>query len=346
MSNLPSGEIPRGAIRFNTDSNKPELWDGSQWAEFQLSTPNLGRGVDTEPGARGVVVGGYTPSFSDAIDYINISSTGDSVDFGDTAARASYLRAGNSSNTRGVYGGGYGGPTSSTVLEYLTFSSTGSVATFGDFDMGAKYGQGAVSNQTRGIQAGYYSAGSNIDYYTLASLGSVQSFGNLSDGRAYPAGINSPTRGIFCGGFYGDVRQQSINTVDFVTIATTGDAQDFGDLTEHKMLQDVGVCNSTRGIIAGGLQYPANTRVGGMEFIQMSSTGNFQNFGELIDITYAGVAMSSSTRGVFAGTVASPVNLNNIEYITISTQGNSIDFGDLQNNRAGGAGMSNAHGGL
>ena len=36
-------EIPRGAIRFNTDSNKPELWDGSQWAEFQLSTPNLGQ---------------------------------------------------------------------------------------------------------------------------------------------------------------------------------------------------------------------------------------------------------------------------------------------------------------
>ena len=55
MSNLPpSGEIPEETIRFNTDSNKPELWDGSQWAEFQLSTPNLGRSVDTQPGARGV----------------------------------------------------------------------------------------------------------------------------------------------------------------------------------------------------------------------------------------------------------------------------------------------------
>ena len=54
-------EIPRGAIRFNTDSNKPELWDGSQWAEFQLSTPNLGRSVDTQPGARGVFAGGYQP---------------------------------------------------------------------------------------------------------------------------------------------------------------------------------------------------------------------------------------------------------------------------------------------
>ena len=46
--------IPRGAIRFNTDSNKPELWDGSQWAEFQLSTPNLGRSVDRSLGGRAV----------------------------------------------------------------------------------------------------------------------------------------------------------------------------------------------------------------------------------------------------------------------------------------------------
>ena len=62
MSNLPpSGEIPRGAIRFNTDSNKPELWDGSQWAEFQLSTPNLGQG-DTQPGARGIFGGGEQPA--------------------------------------------------------------------------------------------------------------------------------------------------------------------------------------------------------------------------------------------------------------------------------------------
>ena len=75
MSNLPpSGEIPRGAIRFNTDSNKPELWDGSQWAEFQLSTPNLGRSVDTQPGARGVFGRQYTPSILSKIEYLNIST--------------------------------------------------------------------------------------------------------------------------------------------------------------------------------------------------------------------------------------------------------------------------------
>ena len=90
MSNLPpSGEIPRGAIRFNTDSNKPELWDGSQWAEFQLSTPNLGQGSDTQPGARGVWAGGLNPSgagYQNVIDYGNIASPGNAIDFGDLSA--------------------------------------------------------------------------------------------------------------------------------------------------------------------------------------------------------------------------------------------------------------------
>ena len=58
IEHMSSGEIPRGAIRFNTDSNKPELWDGSQWAEFQLSTPNLGTSGDRQPGARGIFAGG------------------------------------------------------------------------------------------------------------------------------------------------------------------------------------------------------------------------------------------------------------------------------------------------
>jgi hypothetical protein len=43
-----------GALRYNTDSNKPELYDGNQWTELQLSSPALGRGADTGPGARGV----------------------------------------------------------------------------------------------------------------------------------------------------------------------------------------------------------------------------------------------------------------------------------------------------
>ena len=74
------GSTP-GALRYNTDSNKVELWDGSQWAEVQSSSPNL------NGGARGVFGGGLNPSLSpstqNVIQYINISSTGNAQDFGD-----------------------------------------------------------------------------------------------------------------------------------------------------------------------------------------------------------------------------------------------------------------------
>ena len=73
-------DIPRGAIRFNTDSNKPELWDGSQWAEFQLSTPNLGTSrvivnlvlVDYgHAGGENSPVGNVNTAVIDAINYMH-----------------------------------------------------------------------------------------------------------------------------------------------------------------------------------------------------------------------------------------------------------------------------------
>ena len=72
-----------GALRYNTDSNKVELWDGNQWVEVQSSRPDL------NGGARGVFVGGYTgsgPTLNTAnSDYINIASTGNALSFGDIA---------------------------------------------------------------------------------------------------------------------------------------------------------------------------------------------------------------------------------------------------------------------
>ena len=116
-------DIPRGAIRFNTDSNKPELWDGSQWAEFQLSTPNLGRSVDTQPGARGVISESHNSTIG-ALTYINISSAGDAVSFGNLSTNR-YSAAGLGSRTRGVFGSGYiPSPSSSLcVIDFVTISS-------------------------------------------------------------------------------------------------------------------------------------------------------------------------------------------------------------------------------
>ena len=73
--------IPQGAIRFNTDSQKLEFYAQDQWWEMVIDTPNLGTSSDTGAGARGVF-GGGAPGFGiNTIEYVNISSTGNSQDF-------------------------------------------------------------------------------------------------------------------------------------------------------------------------------------------------------------------------------------------------------------------------
>jgi len=95
-----------GALRYNTDSNKPELYDGNQWTELQISNVGLGTGGDTGPGARGVFGGGSPSGDGNVIEYINISSTGNAIDFGDLIG-TQILPAPISSSTRGIFAGSY-----------------------------------------------------------------------------------------------------------------------------------------------------------------------------------------------------------------------------------------------
>ena len=76
---LPPSEIPLGAMRFNSDSQKLEYWMGSAWMQIQTFSPNLDGGV------RGVFFGRAEPSIGNRIDYITISTAGNAVDFGDMA---------------------------------------------------------------------------------------------------------------------------------------------------------------------------------------------------------------------------------------------------------------------
>ena len=352
MSNLPpSGEIPRGAIRFNTDSNKPELWDGSQWAEFQLSTPNLGTSADRQPGARGVFPGGRTGSttMTDDMDYINISSAGNALDFGDLLTD-SFEAGACSSSTRGIKFGGRAFPSSvyQDNIEAYTFASTGSIQDIEDLRSATVYSCGA-SNETRGLIMGglisspYAGGWNNIDYITIASFGESIEFGDLSFDN--PGGLNqanSPTRGIFAGGFApvnGSGGSSFTTTkIQFVTIPTLGNSQSFGDLIGLTSYT-AGAGNGVRGIYAGDGVTPKTD----IEVINISSGGNGVKFGDLFSGRYAMAAVSSPTRVVWAGGSG---YVDTIQYVNITTEGDAVDFGNLTGGRGFQSGCSNAHGGL
>ena len=355
-------DIPRGAIRFNTDSNKPELWDGSQWAEFQLSTPNLGRGVDTEPGARGIVAGGWTgPSAGNTAqtDYFNLASVGSIADFGNLSSGRRY-QAGCSDATRGLTFGGYASAYTSEIVK-TTIASTGSHATFGQMRNAAdngnegRLGGACWASSTRGIHFAGTSPSTQTDarilYVTIQADGNSIDFGDLSNSYnfRYGSATGNKTRAIACGG-----RQEpgggppGVNTIQFVTMATTGNAQDFGDLSTTTDTNSGTTSNGTRAVIAVN-EAPSYSQKG-LDQIRPASGGNSYAFGELSTGRHDGhtnSCLSNSTRGFFAGgTTSNNVYNNVIDYITFETEGTAVDFGDLQTGKAGYSSFSNAHGGL
>ena len=147
--------------------------------------------------------------------------------------------------------------------------------------------------------------------------------------------LNGGARGLFGGAF------PDSNVIDYITISSTGNALDFGDLTVSR--DNISACSSsTRGVFGGGY---TPTIVNTIDFITISSTGNAVDFGDLTQARYVSGACSSSTRGVFGGGFA-PGAVNTIDFITISTQSNAVDFGDLTQTRYGPGACSNGHGGL
>ena len=201
----------------------------------------------------------------------------------------------------------------------------------------------------RGLFGGGYVPGSSqntIQFINIQSSGIAQDFGDLSsnmgaaDGKA-PCAAASATRALFASGYSSPA---PVNTIEYVTIATTSNSTDFGDLITSR--RDLGACSSsTRALFGGGTTTGSTSATNVIEYVTIATTGNAVNFGSLTGVRGNGSACASPTRGIYAGG-NTPTFLNTIEYVTILTQGNSVDFGDLTVVNITPGGCSNAHGGL
>ena len=335
-------EIPAGAMRFNSDSQKLEYWNGSAWFQVHTDTPNLASAGDRQPGPRGIFLGGNDgdPAAVDTIDYINITSTGNALDFGNMSTARAGLNSGSlSSRTRGIR---VGGDPVTNEIRFVTIASKGDEQTSGTLDSSRRQ-MSSVSNQTRGVFGGGTPTNRNeLEYITIASTGNSVAFGNLTKIRDGAAGLSSPTRGIFAAG--GTPANPNFNETssDYVTIATLGNAESFGDLTVARHVV-AGISNVTRGLCGGGLT-PDSSDV--IDFFTIASLGNAVNFGDLTEVKRSVNGCASPTRGIFAGGDSGGTRKNAIEFIEIATQGNSVDFGDLTVARMEHTSFSNAHGGL
>jgi hypothetical protein len=330
-------EIPLGAMRFNSDSQKLEYFNGEIWMQVHTFNPDLNGGV------RALTGGGYDPAAVNMIQGWNIATAGSNFDFGNLTEVRGYA-SGASSRTRAVFaGGGIGNPNLYDTIDYVTFASFGDAIAFGELANSDRWHGAGASNETRGLFAG----GENptrvneIDYITIATTGDAKDFGDLTRNAEGPPAVNSPTRAVFCGGV--DASPVGIhNTIDYVTIATTGNAQDFGDLSQT-FFGGGASSNAVRGLVGGGAT-PSN--INNIESLYMATLGNATNFGDLTVARRYLAGCASSTRMTWGGGLT-PAISDVIDYVSFATEGNAVDFGDLNDHMyANTSGVSNGHGGL
>ena len=179
MSLTPK-QIPEGAIRYNTDSNKMEVWIGQKWMIVSTSSPNL------DGGARAVFGAGMlSPSnaHDDRMDYVTISTAGNAISFGDASANYEHKIGATASNTRGLFGGG-NAPGQVNTIDFITIATTGNASDFGDLTTVGNT-MASCGSQTRGLFCNGHRSNSGspynsdvIDYVTIASTGNSADFGD------------------------------------------------------------------------------------------------------------------------------------------------------------------------
>ncbi len=338
--------IKPGAFRFNTDSMKLEIFRGSanyegtasmagigtlaagQWEEIQATSPEVQTG-----GTRGLFGGGYTPSSTKVIDYVNISSTGNAIDFGDLTDTNNGSKGSTSSRVRAVWAGGNAEPGSNTDKgEHVTIASTGNSTQFTALATARRSTTG-VCNGTRAIFAGGRTPSNQaiLEYFDIASLSTPQDFGDMSRTSNISMGpLQSQTRGLFAGGY-----TPNVNSIDMITMSTLGNSADFGDLLITPG-QCGGASNSVRGIFSGDTS---------INYVTIATLGDATDFGDLTNSQTFCSDTASPTRAVIVG--GNESDKQQVEYIQIMTTGNAVDFGDLTSGRQMRDGAcSNGHGGL
>lgn len=311
---------------------------------------------------RGVVAGGYPGSGTNndvgarlsSIEYVNISVLSNYSSFGNlVAARGG---AGNvSSSTRGLFFENVVSPS----IEYITIATTGNGTTFGSMSTNtyAASDGGGWSNATRGaIFGGYTNPGNEvmsnvIQYVTIASTGNTTTFGTLILARYGMCGTSSTTRGIMTSGNYNFSSGAGPSSeIEYVTIASTGNATSFGDMVSDRD-SSTAASSNTRGLIATGYLDGSNI-TSAIDYITIASTGNATNFGSMSTSRRQQSGMSNSIRGLFTvGNIGQGpyyrVPTGSDEYVTIATTGDSANFGELITKRVANAmTASDSHGGL
>ena len=189
-------------------------------------------------------------------------------------------------------------------------------------------GGGAISSYTAtaiasGVSTGATSSSSpvTITGLTNGTSYSVTGLANNAFGSSPYSAATSGTpalqRGLFAGG-YTSAGSGVTDTINYITITTTSNTTDFGDLSVARYGHSA-LASGTRGVFVGGDE--GGSIIDKMEYVTIASTGNTTDFGDLSVARWLGSATSNSTRGLtFPGQVATGTGyVDVIDYVTIAS---------------------------
>ena len=181
----------------------------------------------------------------------------------------------------------------------------------------------------------------HLEYYTGTHWADViVNNSELGDQNNTNSSGGTGTRGLFAGGYNPSPSPGACtDTVDYITIETLGNSQDFGNLVDARhgggQLSD-----RTRAVYAGGRgpTTPGGSDTANITFTTIASTGNYADSNGDLSAAVGVRGTSNSTRGLFGSTIF-PYS-DTIEYVTIQSLGNAVDFGNLTEVRGYGMALS------
>ena len=199
---------------------------------------------------RGIFYGGNNPEYVPFLSHINLQSLGTDSNFGSTLV-AQRNAACAQSGTRAVFAGGDAASGNLFTIQSIEFATLGTPTSFGQLT-DDRTGHTAVSSGTRGVFAGGKAPGvvDTMEYITIATEGNGTDFGDLSAAKRNMSGNNNSVRGTFAGGnLAASGSGSNTNVIEYITIATTGNTQDFGDLTVIRRCANSGGSDAHGGLV-------------------------------------------------------------------------------------------------
>ena len=300
---------------------------------------------------RGIFMGGNQASpnaYNNENYYITFASEGNAAQFG-TLTTTNQHATSASNSTRGLCMGGHNPDAVQNTVDFLTMASVGNSTDFGDLTTATQQAA-SMNSPTRALYVGGATPSlvNTIQFAEFSTTGNFTDFGDLvaTLKQGTNGDLGSSTRGVRAGGILAS--DAFTASVEFVTMASQGNAIDYGDCTTAVRLSE-GASNSLKSFLAGG---DVDDAVGTNVIQQgvITTGGDWTDFGDLSAARYTGGGTSNAHgglnegyqgtrpthsagagRGLLGGGKTNPAGTNQIgiQSIQIQTLGNTNDFGDL-----------------